>query len=393
MAKNSDKLSILGYGCMRFPTKMMAIDEEKVTQQIRGAIDRGVNYIDTAYPYHRGKSESFLGKALKDGYREKIKLATKLPHWMTDTKEEMHNILQEQLDKLQTDHIDYYLIHALNGPSWNKAKQHGVIEFLNEALEKKKIINAGFSFHGELVDFKRIVDDYNWTFCQIQYNILDTHHQAGTEGLKYASSKGLAIAIMEPLRGGHLAKDPPKAIKKIYESSGKEYSPAEWCLRWIWNHPEVTVVLSGMNDDTHIDQNIKAASNARPNGLSENEVETLDKVAKKYRELMPIGCTGCNYCMPCPHGVNIPGCFNAYNTYHMFNKFSLRFMYLFMHAPLTTNDSSLASQCVECGVCENKCPQHLPIRKHLKSVKNEMEGYIAKPAIWFLKKTMRKKRR
>ena len=388
--KNGDKLSALGYGCMRLPGSMNSIDEEPATRQIFSAIDRGVNYIDTAYPYHMGKSETLLGKILsKNGYRDKVKLATKLPHWSARSRKDMDRIFDEQRAKLQTDFIDYYLIHNLTGNGWERAKKSGVIEFLDDALASGKIKNAGFSFHGAAQDFNTIVDGYDWTFCQIQYNFLDTHNQAGTAGLNYAASKQLAVMVMEPLRGGNLSKTPPKDVREIWKKSEHDWSAAEWSFRWILNHPEVTVVLSGMNDDDHITENIRIASEASAGSLTEEELSLVDEAADTYRALMKVGCTGCQYCLPCPAGVNIAACFETYNSYHMFGSKEAKIKYLFGVGGISDGKPALASQCIECGKCLEKCPQGLNIPGHLKEVRHDMEGLLTKPTIWFMKRIMK----
>jgi len=390
--KNGDTLSALGYGCMRLPSKRGSIDEELAARQIYSAIDRGVNYVDTAYPYHNGRSESFLGKILpRNGYREKIKLATKLPHWSARSTEDMEKIFSSQLDKLQTDHIDYYLVHSLTGASWEKAKHKGVIEFLDKELASGRIINAGFSFHGASDEFSKIADDYDWTFCQIQYNFLDTSNQAGTAGLEYAASKDMAIIVMEPLRGGNLAKKPPKEIRDIWNRTGNNWSAAEWALRWLYNSPEVTVVLSGMNVDAHIDENIRIASEAQAGSFSTEESSLVAEAADTYRRLMKVGCTGCQYCMPCPAGVNIPACFAIYNSYHMFGDKGAKLQYLARNGGIMQEKTSYASQCVECGKCLEKCPQGLDIPTLLKDVEKDMEGIMTRPMVWIAKKIMKVK--
>ena len=313
---------------MRLPGRMQMINESLATKQILSAIDRGVNYFDTAVPYHGGKSEPFFGKMLEQNRcRDKVKIATKLPHWATPTGQDMDEMLDKQLKNLRTDRIDYYLIHGVNGQMWSDAVHNGVIPFLEGALASGKIINAGFSFHGLASEFNDIVDAFDWTFCQIQYNYLDRENQAGTAGLEYAASRDLAVVIMEPLRGGNLSKSPPPTVRSIWNRADNKRTPAEWSLRWIWNRPEVTVILSGMNDDAHIDENIRIASVAEPNSLTKAELALVDEATDEFRRVMKVGCTACQYCMPCPAGVNIPACFEAYNSHHVFkDKLARRLM-------------------------------------------------------------------
>lgn len=377
MPKNGDELSILGFGCMRLASKADgSIDEERAKKQVRTAIDSGVNYIDTAWPYHMGASEPFLGHALAGGYREKVKLATKLPSWLIEKREDMDKYLNAQLEKLQTDHIDYYLVHALVGDLWDTVEKLGVREFLDAAKADGRIRNAGFSFHGAAEDFSRIVDAHNWDFCQIQYNFLDENNQAGTKGLKYAAKKGLGVIIMEPLRGGNLTRTVPQAVKEIWDTAPVKRTPAEWALRWIWNHPEVTVVLSGMNEEDHVAENIRIAGHAMPNSLTKEELQLIRRVEKKYRELMKVGCTACQYCMPCPSGVNIPLCFEEYNNLGMVeNPEAEKFMYAArLGGAVGTGEPSYASLCVQCRECVDKCPQHIEIPDVLESVVKEFEG-------------------
>lgn len=269
MPKNGDELSILGFGAMRLPVQDDgSIDEEKATRMVRHAIDNGVNYVDTAWPYHMGHSEPFLGRSLADGYREKVKLATKQPQWMVKTPEDMDRFLNAQLQKLNTDHIDYYLIHSLVGSSWNTIRDIGVLDFLDRAKADGRIVNAGFSYHGAPGDFAPIVDAYDWDFCQLQYNFLDENVQAGTKGLEYAASKGLGVIIMEPLRGGSLADPVPSEVMDIWEEADVRRSPVEWALRWVWNHPEVTVVLSGMSAPSHVEENLRIADEGLASSLT-----------------------------------------------------------------------------------------------------------------------------
>ena len=271
MKKNGDSLSILGFGAMRLPQKDQKIDEARATMQIRDAIDQGINYVDTAWPYHGGESELFLGRALAGGYRDKVRLATKLPSWLIKTREDMDRFLDAQLKKLNTNRIDYYMLHGLNGVLWDSLYSMKVLDFLEKAKKDGRIVNAGFSFHGVSDDFLRIVDSNDWVFCQIQYNYLDTENQAGTKGLEYAAAKGLGVIVMEPLRGGDLGRAiPPPAVQKLWDTAKQKRSQAEWALRWVWNHPEVTVVLSGMNEEAHIAENIAIARDAYPNSLTES---------------------------------------------------------------------------------------------------------------------------
>ena len=377
--KNGDKLSILGFGAMRLPlNKDQSVNEAAAIAQMRKAIDAGVNYLDTAWPYHSGKSEVVLGKALKEGYREKVKIADKLPVWMCDNRQDMDAILNRQLEKLGVETIDYYLLHALEGESWDRIKALGVIPFLEDARAAGKITNIGFSFHGTNEDFNRIVDAYDWTFCQIQYNFLDTQNQAGTAGLKYAASKDIAVMVMEPLRGGNLSRpDAPPQIQALWNTAETRRTPVEWALRWVWNAPEVTVVLSGMNMDEHIEQNLAIAEQAEAGSLTDAELTLIDQVADKYRELMPVNCTGCQYCMPCPAGVNIPACFEYYNTGKMFEEPQERtqFRYAVFNGFISGKETQ-ASLCVECGECVEHCPQHIDIPERLKEVVDycETEG-------------------
>ncbi|MCB2354565.1 aldo/keto reductase [Clostridium estertheticum] len=377
LGKTNEKVSALGFGCMRLPIidgDITKIDEEKATEMIRHAIDEGVNYVDTAYPYHgtgmerSGESEPFVGRALKDGYREKVNLATKLPSWLIKTREDMDKYLNEQLERLQTDKIDFYLVHSLNRGVWENLKKLGIDEFLNSAIKDGRIRYAGFSFHDDLDVFKEIVDYYDWSFCQIQYNYLDENFQAGTEGLKYAADKGLGVVIMEPLRGGKLIKDLPEPAINAFNKAKIKKSSVEWALRWVWNNPEVSVVLSGMNVMEHIDENLKIASSALPNSLTEKELELMDTVKEAYKERTKVNCTGCQYCMPCPAGVNIPKNFTYYNQYHMLATPETEGE-LKAHYNIFVDVSQRADKCLECGKCESHCPQGIKIRQELKNVK------------------------
>jgi predicted aldo/keto reductase-like oxidoreductase len=343
------------------------IDEEKAMRQIRYAIDKGVNYIDTAYPYHgtgfggKGSSEPFLAKALAGGYREKVKIATKLPSWLVQTRQDMEKILSEQLERLETDHIDFYLIHGITATLWLVLQKAGYKEFLNDALAAGKIKYAGFSFHDHLALFKEIVDDYDWSFCMVQFNYMDEDYQAGIQGIRYARRKDLGIAVMEPLRGGRLAGEFPKAAARALVESGK--TAPELALRWVWDHPEVSVLLSGMNTMDQVRENLAAADGAGP--LDEKEQRAVGKIRAVFREKSKTSCTECGYCMPCPSGVDIPACFSMYNHYYMFDR---KEPYAFRLSP-----AQRASNCSECGQCETHCPQGIPIRLELKKVQKIFE--------------------
>jgi len=376
MPKTGDQISILGFGCMRLAEKNGRIDEESAARQIRYAIDHGVNYIDTAWPYHGGESEPFVGRVLSGGDRQRVKLATKLPAWLVRSRADMDRFLDAQLKKLATSQIDYYLVHSLNGTGWDQVAAHGVAEFLDRAQADGRIVNAGFSFHGLREDFKRIVDAYPWVFCQIQYNFLDQENQAGTEGLRYAASKGLGVVVMEPLRGGALAASPqPPPIEALWQKAGIYRPPAEWALRWVCNHPEVIVALSGMNDDAQVQENLNIASDGRSGSLSDGEVNLIDRVASKYREIMKVGCTGCGYCQPCPSGVNIPECFMLFNAFHTFGqRHQAEFLYVLRMGGVLHGSPAYASLCSHCRDCVQKCPQELDVPTLLEQVVLQFEG-------------------
>ncbi|MDF2951373.1 MAG: aldo/keto reductase [Anaerocolumna sp.] len=327
--KNGDELSILGFGCMRLPVKGGNIDEPRAIAMIRDSIDKGINYFDTAYFYHSGKSESFLGKALSGGYREKVKIATKLPPFMVYKLEHGKKIFSTQLEKLQTDYIDYYLLHMLTDkPMFDRMVSLGVLEWLEQLKAEGKIKNLGFSFHGSKTDFELIVKAYPWDFCQIQYNYLDENNQATKSGLQLAASMGIPVIVMEPLRGGRLVNHLPAKVIDAFKSYNKERSNVEWALRWVWNHPEVHVVLSGMSTEEQLAENIRIANEAYPDSLTIEELDIFDKVKQTMAELTKVSCTACGYCMPCPAGVNIPGCFSVYNDKYLLGDKSSRWKYM-----------------------------------------------------------------
>jgi predicted aldo/keto reductase-like oxidoreductase len=328
---------------------------------LRYAIDSGINYIDTAYPYHGGMSEIVIGNALENGRREKVYLATKLPSWLITSREDMDHYLNEQLERLKTDYIDFYLIHSLNKDFWANVKRHEVFDFLDSALKDGRIRYTGFSFHDDIALFKEIIDYYPWDLCQIQYNFMDENFQAGKEGLMYAASKGLGVVIMESLRGGYLVSAIPQNITEAWDSATVNRSPVEWCLRYLWNYPEITVVLSGMSDIKHVEENVLLADKGLPNSLTEEENQLIARVNEMYKSKMKVNCTGCQYCMPCPSGVNIPECFKFFNNAKMFDNVQAEKLQY-------GNLEGKASNCVECGECEEKCPQQSPIREKLKEV-------------------------
>lgn len=366
MKNNGKPLSILGFGCMRLPTNEdRSVNEAEAKKQIQFAIDSGVNYVDTAYNYHGGQSEPILGRILRDGYREKVSVATKLPCTLVNTRQDMDRILDEQLQRLQTDHVDFYLLHGLTKGLWEKVKGLGAAGFLDAALQDGKIRHAGFSFHHSLTAFKEIVDSRDWDFCQIQYNFMDEHYQAGTAGLHYAAKKDLGVIAMEPLLGGLLARDIP-GIKDIWLRSASEdkFTPAQWALRWVWNHPEVTLALSGMNTMQQVEQNLAVADEGLPNSLSKEELELFKEVRSFYGKRTKVDCTGCYYCMPCPSGVDIPGCFNQLKEAYTFDALErARDAYINW-----TAKQGAASKCTECGTCVELCTQHINIPEKLKEV-------------------------
>ena len=381
--KNGDILSALGYGTMRLPLRTTEsrqspdpeqVDEARAIRQIRSAIESGVNYLDTGYLYRNGESEVVLGKALAEGYRDRVKIADKLPPTLVTSREDMDRFLEVQLRRLGSDSIDYYMLLYLDPALWTKMTDLGVFEFLETARKAGKIKNIGFSFHGDIGTFREIVDCYDWTFCQIQYNILDEENQAGTEGLRYAASKNIAVMIMEPLRGGMLAENLPKPVRAIYDNAETSRSPAAWALRWVWDHPEVTVVLSGMNDEHHIRENIQICEEALPEILSDTERATIDEAAQSFKKLIKVNCTQCGYCLPCPQGVDIPACFSFYNQYHMHDdKAATRELYIARLIESEDTPSS-ASLCQNCGICLSGCPQGIDIPAELKKVARDLEG-------------------
>ncbi len=381
--KNGNQISQLGYGCMRFSKKGAAIDFEKAESEVLEAYKNGVNYFDTAYVYPG--SEECLGKILaKNNIREKVYIATKLPQYLTRSMASIEKTFAEELNRLQTNYIDYYLMHMFTDISeWETLKSLGIEDWIKEKKEKGIIKNIGFSYHGETQAFLKILDAYDWDFCQIQYNYLDEHTQAGKTGLQAAAKKGIPVIIMEPLRGGKLVNIPESA-KKLLSESEKKYTAPELGLRWLWNQKEVTCVLSGMNSMEMVQENIRIASDTDVDSFDENDFALVDQVKKIIKEKEKVGCTGCRYCMPCPKGVDIPGNFYYYNLMYIDKKMSARFEFaqnMGMREP-----SGFASQCVGCGLCEKHCPQKLPIRDLLKEADKNLRPAYFKLALKIAKK-------
>ncbi len=387
--KNGDQLSILGFGCMRLPTKGGGIDEDRSIKMIRNAIDYGVNYFDTAYFYHNGKSESLLGEALTGGYREKVKVATKLPPFLISKLEGGKKIFATQIARLKTDYIDYYLLHMLTDKAtFDRMVDLGIMEWLEELKRKGTIHNIGFSFHGNKTDFEQIIQAYPWDICQIQYNYLDENNQATKSGLQLANSLGIPVVIMEPLRGGKLVNNLSAEAIKVFESYHEKRTPAEWALRWLWDQPEINVVLSGMSDEKQLEENVKIASKAEANSLRSEELIIFEKVKAILHEKTKIPCTACGYCMPCPYGVNIPGCFASYNDKYLLGLKQNRWHYM-QTLGVLAKKPAYASICKECRKCEESCPQKIQISEELKVVKKEMELPFFKTIVKIVRKVTR----
>lgn len=366
-----NQLSILGFGCMRFPQKLGMINMEETEAEIMTAIRGGINYFDTAYIYPG--SEAALGEILeKNHVRDQVYIATKLPHYLMKSRADLDKLFAEELKRLRTDHVDYYLMHMLTDTdTWNRLKSLGIEDWIMQKKESGAIRQIGFSYHGNSDMFCALVDAYDWDFCQIQYNYMDEHSQAGRKGLYHAHKRGIPVVIMEPLRGGKLVNRLPETAKKIFADYHIKHTPAQWAFRWLWNQPEVTVVLSGMNSDAMVRDNIQTASDVKIGELGAEEEAMLKEVVKAINAGMKVGCTGCGYCMPCPKGVDIPGTFAAYNRKYAEGKFWSLVEYV-MCTTLRKNCTA-ASNCIECGKCEKHCPQGIEIRKQLKNAKQELE--------------------
>jgi len=365
--------SVLGFGCMRLPTiggDSGKIDQEKTNEMIWHAIEGGVNYFDTAYVYHKEQSETALGVALANGYRDKVRIATKLPIWKVQGTDDFDRMLNEELERLQSDVIDFYLMHALDAASWEKVQKLELLKKAENAIADGRIRHVGFSFHDALPIFKDIVDGYDkWTFCQIQYNYMDIAYQAGKAGLQYASDKGLAVVIMEPLRGGKLAADLPAATP-LWQSADNQRTPADWAFQWIWNQPEVNVVLSGMSTLQQVEENLQSADRSHVASLDEEELRLIERVRDTLSGLSPIDCTNCEYCLPCPEGVNIPRVFDYYNRIAVYDDIKgTRESY----ARLFDTDEK-ADQCIQCEECVPKCPQNILISEWMPVIDSVLEN-------------------
>jgi predicted aldo/keto reductase-like oxidoreductase len=366
LGSTGEKVSILGLGCMRLPImngQYNKVDDDRAISLIRKAIDSGVNYLDTAYPYHNGQSETVIANALKEGYRDKVFIADKLPSWLIQKRTDMDQYLEKQLERLQTKQIDFYLLHSVKEDYWSNLESLGVLEFLDEAVKDGRIKYTGFSFHGEIELFFDVIDSYNWDMCQVQYNFVDENYQAGKEGIRYASSQGVGVVIMEPLRGGTLVNVPPE-VQEIWGEADVKRSPVEWALRYLWDQQEVDVVLSGMTTIEDLDENLGIAEHGLTNTLTSTEKEIIKEVRLTYKERKEIDCTQCGYCMPCPLGVNIPANFEKLNHAYMFQDVENSRMNYYM----LLNEGERASNCIECGDCETLCPQMVKIQKTLKKV-------------------------
>lgn len=382
--RKGNALSVLGYGCMRFTKKGGSIDLEKAEREVMHAIASGVNYFDTAYIYPG--SEAALGEILKrNACRERVLIATKLPHYLIRSIEGVEKIFKEELTRLQTDYIDYYLMHMLTDvDTWEKLKNMGIETWIAEKQKSGAIRNIGFSYHGHTAMFQELADAYPWDFCQIQYNYMDEHTQAGKKGLLAAAERGIPVIIMEPLRGGKLVDLLPDKAKKLIAGHPKKWSPAEWGLRWLWQQPEVTSVLSGMNSMEMVEENMRIASEVQAGEFEEDDFALIEQVKQEIHNTLKVGCTGCGYCMQCPKKIDISGAFRCYNHMYTEGKGSGRHEYL--QTVCLQKDFADVGSCVECGKCEEICPQHLEIRKKLKEADKNLLPWYYKIGLKAVKK-------
>ena len=387
---HGDELSILGYGCMRFSRKGTGVDIEKTERELMAAYRSGVNYFDTAYIYPG--SESALGEILeRNGIRDKVRIATKLPQYLVRNQASLDKYFGEELARLRTDRVDYYLMHHLTDiAQWERLKTVGVIDWIAGKKASGAIRNIGFSYHGNTDNFLKILADYDWDFCQIQYNYMDETTQAGVAGLKAAAARGIPVVIMEPLRGGKLVNKLPEDAKRLMAGHHRGWSPADWGLRWLWDQPEVTVVLSGMNSLEMVEENVRIASEATAGAFTEDDRAFLRQVLAIIRSKEKVGCTGCRYCMPCPKGVDIPGIFASYNTMYTESKVSGWAQYF--QAVALAGEPSFASQCVKCGKCESHCPQGIPIREKLPEAERALLPWYIKPLVKLGRKFLLRKK-
>lgn len=376
--KDGTEVSILGYGCMRFSGTGGRINLEKAEKEVMLAIENGVNYFDTAYIY--GGSEEALGTILERNHcRDQVYIATKLPYYMLKNESSIEKLFNEQLKRLRTDHIDYYLMHMLFDVNvWNRLKSIGIESWIAEKKKTGAIRNIGFSFHGDTATFQSLIDAYDWDFCQIQYNYFDEHTQAGREGLHYAHDKNIPVVIMEPLRGGRLV-NLPDAAREVLAAHPVKRTPAEWAFHWLWDQPEVTCVLSGMNSLEMVQQNIDSACAAQAGAFTEADHNMIQTLRAKINANLKVGCTGCGYCMPCPQGVDIPTAFRCYNQTANARKLTTRLEY----AQITSlkKDPASADKCIQCGACEKHCPQHIEIRKELQNAKKALQPFYMRVAL------------
>lgn len=388
MEYRKDDLSILGFGCMRFPKKGGSVDMEETERELAYAIAHGVNYFDTAYIY-KGNEKVLGTLAAKNHWREQIKIATKMPHYLIKSIDGLEKVFQEQLQRLQTDYVDNYLMHMLPDVHiWEKLVRMGILDWIREKKAKGQIRKIGFSYHGNSRNFIELIDAYEWEFCQVQYNYMDENSQAGRAGVEYAASKGIPVIIMEPLRGGRLVNDLPRKAVNLFEKAQPKRSPAEWGLRWLWDQPGVSVVLSGMNSMAMLKENIRIAESVGVGELTEEDMELFDAVRAAVNEKMKVPCTGCGYCQPCPAGVDIPGSFRCYNVRYTDNFFTGMREYLM--CTTFRAERTNASLCIKCGKCEGHCPQHIAIRRELGQVVKHMENPVYKIIAFFAKGMFRK---